>query len=216
MVAAERWLAGGSFYEPYQLAGPYPIDRFEILYPPVLLVVLVPFTFLPASLWWGIPLGLTAWALLRLRPAPVAWPLLALCLVWPPTITHLLTGNPAMWALAALSLGVLYAGPAVFVLIKPSLAPFALWGLRHRRWWLYLLAFAALSVPFGVLWLEWLTALANSQGGGLLYSINDVPLLLIPVIAWLARSDSLRSRTSRERPTQRTIGTPRSGIAPRL
>src|SRR6185437_5590457 len=97
LVATERWLAGASFYEPYQLTGPYPIDRFEILYPPVLLVVLVPFTVLPASLWWGIPLGLTAWALLRLRPRPIAWPLLAVCVIWPTTITHVLTGNPVIW-----------------------------------------------------------------------------------------------------------------------
>src|SRR6476660_8141139 len=27
IVATERWLAGGPFYEPYQLARPYHIDR---------------------------------------------------------------------------------------------------------------------------------------------------------------------------------------------
>jgi hypothetical protein len=197
MVATERWLAGGSFYEPYQLAGPYPIDRIEILYPPALLLVTVPFLAVPASLWWGVPLGVTVWALLRLRPTPIVWPLLALCVIWPPTITKLLTGNPVMWALAALSVGVILVGPAVFVLIKPSLAPFALWGIWHRRWWLALLAFGALSVPFGALWLDWLTAVSNSQGGGLFYSINEVPLLLVPLIAYLGRT-SLVSGTPRQ------------------
>jgi hypothetical protein len=216
MVATERWLAGASFYEPYQLAGPYQIDRIEILYPPILLLVLVPFTVLPASLWWAIPIGLTAWAILRLRPGPIAWPVLALCAIWPPTVTKILTGNPDMWALAALSLGVLYAGPAVFVLLKPSLVPFALWGVRHRRWWVGLAVFVTLSVPFGALWIAWAIALLNSRGGGLLYSANEVPLLLIPVIAWFARSDSIRSPAERDRPSQRTSGTQSKGSAPRL
>jgi hypothetical protein len=216
LVATQRWLAGASFYEPYQLTGPYQIDRFEILYPPILLIVLVPFAILPASLWWGIPIGVTAWALLRLRPGPVAWPLLAVCGVWPPTVTKILTGNPDMWALAALSLGVVFVGPAVFVLIKPSLAPFALWGSRRGRWWAFLGVFVALSIPFGALWSDWLTALVNSRGGGLLYSINEIPMLLIPLVAWFARSSSVPSGERRKRPIQSTTGTARSGIAPRL
>jgi hypothetical protein len=206
LVATQRWLAGASFYEPYQLAGPYQIDRVEILYPPILLLILVPFAVLPASLWWGIPIGLTAWGLLRLRPGPVAWPLLALCAIWPPTVTKILTGNPDMWALAALSLGVVFVGPAVFVLIKPSLAPFALWGSRRRRWWVFLGVFVVLSIPFGALWIDWLTALVNSRGGGLLYSINEVPMLLIPVIAWVARSDAGLPRDRLARPAQRSTG----------
>lgn len=200
MVATERWLAGGPFYEPYQLAGPYQIDRIEILYPPILLWIMVPFQVLPASLWWGIPLGVTAWAVLRLRPTAIVWPLLALCVFWPATDTHILTGNPVMWAVAALSVGVIYVGPAVFVLIKPSLAPFALWGIRRRRWWLGVLVFGALSVPFGALWLDWLIAIGNSRGGGLLYSIQDVPMLAVPVIAWLARSGNLRGGRGRRGP----------------
>jgi len=34
MGATRRWLDGGSFYEPYQLSGPYPITAGDILYPP--------------------------------------------------------------------------------------------------------------------------------------------------------------------------------------
>ena len=47
--AAARWLAGGPFFEPYQLAGPYPISAGDILYPPVALWLFVPFTVLPAE-----------------------------------------------------------------------------------------------------------------------------------------------------------------------
>jgi len=215
LVATIRWMNGYSFYELYQLAGPYIIHTPDVLYPPILIWLMVPFTVLPASLWWGIPIGLSSWTVLHLRPTPIVWPLLALCVVWPQTITDVIAGNPGLWALAAMSLGVLFAGPAVFVLVKPSLAPFALWGMRHRRWWLWLAVFGALSLPFGALWLQWVTALANSNGT-LAYSLNEVPVLLIPVIAWLGRSGSVRSRSSRERPIQRTIGAQIRGIAPRL
>ena len=82
---AARWLAGGPFYEPHQLAGPYEVAHGDVLYPPVGLWLFVPFTVLPAVLWWGIPAGLTAWAIWRVRPRPAVWPLMALCLAWPTT-----------------------------------------------------------------------------------------------------------------------------------
>jgi hypothetical protein len=37
------------------------------------------------------------------------------------------------------------------------------------------------------MWRDWLTAVTNSTGGGLLYSFQDVPILLLPVIAWRMR-----------------------------
>ena len=55
--AAARWLAGGPYFEPYQLAGPYPITAGDVLYPPVALWLFVPFTVLPAVLWWAIPIA---------------------------------------------------------------------------------------------------------------------------------------------------------------
>src|SRR5688500_15477068 len=50
--ATRRWLAGGSYFEPYQLAGPYAIRMGDVLYPPNVLLLLIPFTVLPAILWW--------------------------------------------------------------------------------------------------------------------------------------------------------------------
>ncbi len=191
MDATERWLSGGPFYNPYQLAGPYPIRPGDILYPPVALWLFVPFTILPAVLWWIVPLGLTGWTIWRLRPLFIVWPFLALCVAWPPTIVKLATGNPVMWSMAAVALGLITVGPAVFALIKPSLFPFALWGVRRRRWWMFLAGFMVLSLPFGVLWSQWLTSLANSQGGGPFYSIQEVPMVGIAVIAWLGRDSRL-------------------------
>lgn len=185
---AAGWLHGGSYFQPYQVAGPYQISAGDILYPPVALLLFVPFTFLPAILWWLIPAAAIGWCLVRLRPAPLAWPLLAACLAWPTTPLKILTGNPVIWAVAALALGVVYAWPSVLVLIKPSLFPFALFGARSRRWWLALGALAAVSLPFGSLWIDWFQSVLNSQGGGIAYSSLEIPMLAFPVVAWLGRT----------------------------
>ena len=98
----------------------------------------VPFTFLPPILWWAVPIGVVAWVVWRLAPGPLAWPVMALCLVWPPTQVKLITGNPVVWSVAALALACLNYWPSVLVLIKPSLFPFALFGATHRSWWVAL------------------------------------------------------------------------------
>lgn len=190
---AARWFAGGSFFEPYQLAGPYQISAGDILYPPVGLWLFVPFTFLPAvlaaGLWWVFPLGITAWTIVRLRPGPRSWPLIALCLAWPTTPLKIWTGNPVIWAMAAVALGTIYRWPSVFALLKPSLFPFALFGANGRSWWLALAVFVGLSLPFGSMWADWVTTLVNSRGGGILYSALEVPMLLLPLVAWLGRTN---------------------------
>lgn len=189
--AAARWLAGGPFYEPYQLAGPYEIRAGDILYPPVGLWLFVPFAALPAVVgaivWWLVPLGVTGYAIWRLRPRPAFWPLIAACVAWPTTLLKIWTGNPVIWAMAAVALGTLYAWPSVFALLKPSLFPFALFGANRRSWWLALGLLVVLSLPFGALWADWLASVLNSRGGGLLYSSLEVPMLLLPLVAWAGR-----------------------------
>ncbi|HEX2755606.1 MAG TPA: hypothetical protein VHM48_09090, partial [Candidatus Limnocylindrales bacterium] len=105
-----RWLAGGSFFEPYQLAGPYDIRAGDVLYPPVALWLFVPFAAaggvlasLAAIGWWLVPIGITAAAVVRLRPRPAVWPLIALCLANPTTLLKIWTGNPVMWSMAAMA-----------------------------------------------------------------------------------------------------------------
>ncbi len=195
--AATRWLHGGSFYEPYQLAGPYQISAGDILYPPVALWLYGPFAwlagFLPgaaAAAWWLIPLGIVALVVAALRPRPAAWPLIALCLANPTTLLKIWTGNPVIWSMAAMALAVVTASrfAAPFVLLKPSLAPFALFGIRQRSWWLGAVAFVLLSVPFGAMWADWITTVRDSQGGGLLYSSLEIPMLLLPLAGWWGRT----------------------------
>ena len=185
---AARWLAGGPFYEPHQLAGPYLVAHGDILYPPVGLWLFVPFTVLPAFLWWAIPAALTVWAIARVRPRPAVWPLMALCLAWPTTPLKIWTGNPVIWAMAAMSVAIVYRWAAPFALLKPSLFPFGLFGIRERAWWIGLGVFLALCLPFGGLWVDWVASVVNSRGSGPLYSVLEAPMLLLPLVVWAGRT----------------------------
>ena len=187
MEATRRWLAGGPFYDPSQLAGPYQITVGAVLYPPSAIPLFAVFTVLPAVLWWAIPIGLIAFATWRLRPAAVTWPILVLCAAIRPTEARLLSGNPVMWTAAALAMGTLYFWPSVFVLIKPSLFPFALFGIRHRSWWVALAVLVAISLPFAALWIDWIAVVRNSNGS-LDYSIPELPMMFFPLVAWWGRT----------------------------
>jgi hypothetical protein len=186
--AAARFLGGGSFYLPSQLAGPYDVwaNPPPVLYPPVALPLFAAFTFLPAVLWWAIPLGIMAAVL---RPRPAALPLIIGLVVWPSTAVNILwNGNPAMWSAAALALAVsgrAWAGP--LILLKPTLAPFALCGIRHRSWWIGAAFVGLASLAFASLWLDYFRSLANAQNAGWTYQLWGVPVMVIPVLAWLGR-----------------------------
>jgi hypothetical protein len=191
MEAAGRWLAGGSFYPAAQLAGPYELVTMrEVLYPPTSIPLFALFSVLPAVLWWAIPTAVLAWSVWRHRPSPLAWVLIAVAAVTPWTWALWINGNPVMWAVAALALATHYgwAGPAI--LVKPTLAPLALVGVRTRGWWLLLAAGLGIALLFLPLWGDYLTVLRNAHGGraGLLYSLGDVSFASIPIVAWLGRS----------------------------
>lgn len=198
--AASDWLAHGTFYLPHQLAGPYPIRYLhaaDVLYPPVALYLFVPFVLLPAWTWWAIPMGLTVAALWWLRPATWTWPVMLVLALWPWTPGIYLQGNPGMWIIAFEALGLIVAGPAVLVLIKPSLAPFALPGVRRRAWWVALALFTVACLPFGTLWLDWWrAAVVNPTNGGLLYSLTSVPSMVLPLVAWLGSTRRRRASVS--------------------
>lgn len=193
--ATVRWLGGGSFYGEYQLQGPYPITHGDVLYPPPVLVLLVPFVFLPAALWWILPITVTAVVLAWHRPRPWAWLLISLCLVYPITGVRIWHGNPGLWVTAAIALGTRYAWPSALVLLKPTLAPFALIGANRRTWWIALAGLAAVSLAFLPMWPDFIRAVLNSRSdAGLLYSLNEIPQDLIPVIAWVGGVRSHRLR----------------------
>lgn len=186
--ATRTWLAGGGWYLPHQLAGPYAISPGDVLYPPIWLLLFVPAALLPAFLWWAAPIAITIAVIIRLRPAPLAWATMAAFLAWPPTAVHLLTGNPGIWLVASLALATLYRWPAAFLLTKITVGPLALFGARDRRWWLTAGALVLLSVPFLPMWPDYVRVLLNAQSAtGPLYSAQDLPMLLIPLVAWSLR-----------------------------
>jgi hypothetical protein len=117
-----------------------------------------------------------------------------MCLAWPRTASALANGNTDIWIAAFVALGLTFGWPAVAVLIKPTLAPFALVGFRRRSWWIALLAVALAAIPFGHLWFEWLEAARRAPGDGPLYSLFSVPVIALPVSGWLYRERRPGSR----------------------
>jgi hypothetical protein len=194
-AAAERWLQGDGFYLAYQLAGPYDIDAMNaagsapIMYPPTALLLLAPFTVLPAILWWAIPITVTAWVVWHHRPRWPVWPALAFLVAFPTTLSAIETGNPTLWFTMALALGTVYGWPAVLLILKPTIAPLALIGITHRSWWVALAGLAAASLLFLPMWADYLAVLSNTGSSlGVFYSLNQYPTLFIPIIAWLGSS----------------------------
>jgi hypothetical protein len=187
--AAHRWLDGGGLYGASQLAGAYVIEPGDSLYPPPILLLLLPFTVLPAALWWIVPIAVTAAVLWRLRP--LGWGVVAILalMAWPTTLPMYWTGNPVIWAAAGLALGVLWRPLAVLALIKPTLAPFALIGARDRRWWIALAALGLVALAFLPLWPQYVAALLNARGerASFAFYLSNVPLMMVPLAAWISR-----------------------------
>jgi hypothetical protein len=189
MEAARRWLAGGPFYLPNEVAGPYQLGIHDVLYPPPMIPFFALFPLLPPILWWIVPIATTAAVVVYWRPALVGWIGILACLAIPATWEVLAYGNPAMWIAALAALGTVLGWPAVLVVLKPSLAPFMLLGVRRRSWWLVAALLALVSVAFLPLWSQYIGVVLNARGprAGILYSLNDFPLMLIPVLAWATR-----------------------------
>lgn len=187
--AADRWLSGGSYFYPEQLAGPYTVVNGHVLYPPVALVLFVPFTVLPAVLWWAVPLVIIAACVIRLRPSRWGWVGILALACWPYSVEIAWPGNPTIWITAILAAATRWPWASAFGLLKPSLFPFALAGIRTRAWWIALAIFAAASLLFLPMWFDWLRAVTNARGpfSGPLYSLKDLTWMAIPTVAWGSR-----------------------------
>ncbi len=184
-----RWLGGGPYYEPWQVSGPYATVPGAVLYPPPFTLVVAPFLVLPWIAWWAIPIGIVVAVTIRMRPRVVAWPIIAFCLWFPGTTVMVVAGNPTMLFVAAMSLATVWWWPAVFVLLKPTLLPFALVGAWQRSWWIALGVLVLVSLPFGSMWVDYAKSLLNAQNtNGLLYSVGQAPAMLLPAAAWMGRS----------------------------
>jgi len=188
--AALRWIGGGFWYYPEQVAGPYVLTTGHVLYPPVAMLWLVPAAFLPDPLWWAIPICVTAAIVWRHRPAPWTWPLMGACLAWNVTAQFTASGNPSLWIMMFIAVGTLWRPAFALVLLKPSLFPLALFGIRDRGWWVIVAGFAVLTFVTLPMTLDYARVLLNARGpvASIFYSVRDLPLLVIPLIAWRGRT----------------------------
>lgn len=186
--ATARILSGDGWYLPRQLNGPYLIESGDVLYPPVAAWFFVPWLFLPAWTFSAIPLAIVAVFVARARPAPWTWPVIAFCLVFPVSLIYIAYANPTIWISAFVALGLRYGWPGVLVLLKPSLAPFALIGTRSRGWWIGLVVLAVGSLPFLAPTIDYPRILLDARGASFLYSGTSIPIVVLPLVAWLGRT----------------------------
>jgi hypothetical protein len=186
--ATHRLLAGESWYLARQVAGPYALTHGDVLYPPVTAWFILPWLVLPPVAFVVAPVAVLGWFVVRCRPAPWTWPIIAGCAVYPTTLVYVVYANPTLWIAVFAALGLRFRWPGVLILLKPSLAPFALIGIRSRGWWIGFAILALASLPVLAGTLAYPRVLLDAQGGGLLYSLPQVPLMLIPVVAWIGRS----------------------------
>jgi hypothetical protein len=162
----------------------------DVLYPPWALFLFVPFAFLPAFVWWAIPITVTLYVLRWLRPAPWAVFAMLVLMLWPAAIGSYLFGNTDIWAVAGVAGGFRWGWPAILLLLKPTFAPFVLAGCRHRSWWVGGLALMVSSLLLLPLWFDYVRAMTH-LGIDPRYSLGSLPLLLVPVIAWAGRARPL-------------------------
>lgn len=187
--AALRIRDGGPVYPAFQLAGPYTVHQLPELYPPTTVFgLIVPMSFLPAPVWWIVPLAIIIATVIYWRPSLTGWALILACLSVERTWVSVAAGNPVIYVAAAMALATRWRWVAAAALLKPTLAPLTLIGVRSRAWWVVMAIGSVISLAMLPLWLDYVKVLGNLQGGaGLAQSLDNVPLVLIPLIAWQAR-----------------------------
>jgi hypothetical protein len=182
-----RWLADGQWYLPFQFAPHEFTNMVSNVYPPSALPLFVGAAVMPWIVWWAVPIAVLGFTLYRWRPSPWAWVAILVLMMWPRSIGGYLYGNTTMWTSAGLAAGLAWGWPVVLLAIKPSVAPFALLALRHRSAWVAGLVVAVLSLPMLPLWLDYLTVMRNQTSTHLVVILGDVPLMLVPLVAWWGR-----------------------------
>jgi hypothetical protein len=186
----QSWLDGDGFYRDRQLHGPYDIENGDALYPPPIVLLMLPWVLgAPAALWWAIPIALAMLALRKLRPPLWAWAVLAAVLVYKRTLIAIVLGNPAIWAFAGILAGAAWGAPGVLALVKPILAPFALTGWRHRSFWIALAVVGSVSLLFLPMWPTYLQVLRDAHNTrDVWYVIGEVPTgIALAVVAVASR-----------------------------
>ncbi|HEY4228410.1 MAG TPA: hypothetical protein VGM49_08720 [Candidatus Limnocylindrales bacterium] len=205
---AHQWLDTGAMYAHFQLAGPYVntiyLDGGVVnSYPPPITLLFTIFVFVPAILWWIIPLSIMTSMAVYWRPAPWSWPVVAASLALLPFAISVANGNSILWAMAATALATKWPGAALGLAGKPILLPFALPFLRPRRSWavagVIAAALALVTLPW---WSDYIVAARNGAVGlglfgSLFYYFPHQFLVLVPLVPWIAttRPKGARARS---------------------
>jgi hypothetical protein len=184
--AARRLIELGTPYWPWQVNETYAIGNGAILYPPTAFLLFIPFLWLPAVLWWAIPVGVTVYCMARHRPPLWAWVFTLGLFALDKSLRVYVFGNPTMWLVAAVAAGTVWSWPLAFLFLKPTFAPLALIGAGRRSWWIAVVGLAVGSVLFGRLWLDWFAVVTNSNVT-IAYNLSTVPLVLAPLVPWMSR-----------------------------
>jgi hypothetical protein len=189
---ARNLFSGGHWFPDKELHGPWQIMNsgpIDVLYPPAAAWIFAPFIVLPIGVLLAAVIGVYLWLFLEWRPSPWSWPLMALCVLWPPTLLTAIGGNSSLFVMMAIGLGLRYRWPSVFILLKPSFLPFAILGIRSKGWWVGLAVLGLMSLPFLRETLLYPQVLLDSRNpSGALYSFVYLPMMAIPIIAWLGRT----------------------------
>jgi hypothetical protein len=179
-----RALEGGSFYLDRQLHGPYSIELGDSYYPPPTILLFAPFLVLPAIAWWIVPIAVVVAVVAYWRPGPWGLAAIVWSMWWWRSTQIVILGNPSMWIAAAVAAGTLARWPLALIVLKPTLLPFVALGVGGRGFWISLGVLALLSLPFALMWTDYARAAMDSSIRWS-YSLNDIPLVLIGVTAWL-------------------------------
>jgi hypothetical protein len=188
--ATRRWLDVGSPYLPQHVAEAFTFHDMAFMHPPLALWLFAPFLVLPAPAWWLLPAAVIALAVWQWRPAPLASIYIALALCLPRTWEKILVGNTDLWVAAALALGLRLGWPAALIVLKPSFAPLALVGVRHRGWWATCGLLAVLGLVLAPLWGQYLAVVGNARFLDVGYTFGNIGFVAIPLVAWAARRRS--------------------------
>jgi len=101
-----------------------------------------------------------------------------------------------MWVAVFVTGGLMVGWPAALTLLKPTFAPLALIGVRSRSWYLVVAAMALGTLFMTEELLRYLTVIQHQRGSSLLYSVGDLPMMLIPILGYLARSEASRRNST--------------------
>ena len=87
---------------------------------------------------------------------------------------------------AGIAAGLRWGWPALLLVLKPIFLPLAALGAGRVSWWVGAGMIVLVSLAMLPLWSQYIVAM-RSLRIGLDYSLGSLPLLLVPITAWLGR-----------------------------